>query len=226
MTYREMLDLLRSKGVRVDEDRNGFKADGEEGLMKYWMVRVKGDGDDMFMFCCGFDMLGNGRLVISHKDYPMDENIFESLQDAIKRNEGEEYPADHILLMPDLDYYTTADAEREMDEEERKWREMEHVDLVITSNDDANLYTFVALGQEHGTVLSGSMEKLSDHNNGIVILTADIRHHFDRKEVAEQRIMISYDLKKFYADAEGIIQHNLCDLCELVGAYVGRVFTI
>ena len=115
-----MLDLLRSKGVRVNEDRNGFKADGEEGLMKYWMVRLKAWDDDMYMFCCGFDMLGDGKLVISHKEYPMDENVFESLQDAIKRNEGKEYSADQILLMPDLDYYDGADAPREDDDKERE----------------------------------------------------------------------------------------------------------
>lgn len=225
MTYREMLDLLMSKGVKVNEDRRGFKADGEEGLMKFWMVRTKDEGDDMFMFCCGFDMLGNGRLVISHKEYPMDENIFESLQDAIKRNEGEEYPAERILLMPDLDYYDEH-GEREMDEEERKWNEMEHFDLVVTSNSDADLYTFVALSQDGSSVLSGSLEKYADHKKGQVFLTADIRHHFDRSEPAEERIAISYDLKEFYTDAAGIIQHNLCDLCELVGAYVCRVFPI
>lgn len=221
MTYREILDLLRSKGVRVDEDRNGFKADGEEGLMKFWMVRVKDEGDDMFMFCCGFDMLGNGRLVISHKDYPMDENIFESLQDAIKRNEGAEYPAENILLMPDVDYYQGKDAPRKEPEEERP--EELYGDLVYSCNDDADIYRFIVICEDH-RVLSGSLYKTEENNQ--VSLRADYRWHWDRTQPEEGGRTEVYDRKEFYLDAGRKIECLLCSMCEQVGVYVGRGFNL
>lgn len=214
-----MLDLLRSKGVRVNEDRNGFKADGEEGLMKFWMVRVKDSGDDMY-FCCGFDMLGNGRLVISHKDYPIDENIFESLQDAIKRNEGVEYPAEQILLMPDVDYYQTADAEREDDEPEDHFG---YCDVVMTSNDDADIYTFTALCDDHH-VLSGRVYK--DEDSDEVRLHGDIRQHWDIKQPEEKGRTEIYERKKFYENAVQIIEMCVCEMCEQMGREVMRFFEI
>ena len=108
-----MLDLLKSKGVQVNEDRGGYKIDSDHEFLKYWMVRTREDGDDFYMFCCGFDMLNDGKLVISHREYPVDEDIFESLMDAIVRNEGHEHEPEDILLMPDLDYYDIMGAERE-----------------------------------------------------------------------------------------------------------------
>lgn len=220
MTYREMLDLLRSKGVRVNEDRNGFKADGEEGLMKFWMVRIKYEGDDISMFCCGFDMLGNGRLVISHKDYPMDENIFESLQDAIKRNEGKEYPAERILLMPDWDYYESADAEKE---EEIPSGDGIYADLVYSQNDDATTYPFVVLCEDH-RVLSGTLKK--DEDDEEVRLFGDIRWHWDRTQPEEKGRAEIYDRKKFYLDAGRIIEHAIIAMCEQMGVYIGRGFNL
>lgn len=217
MTYREMLDLLRSKGVRVDEDHNGFKADGEEGLMKFWMVRVKDEGDDMFMFCCGFDMLGNGRLVISHKDYPMDENIFESLQDAIKRNEGKEYPAERILLMPDLDYYESSHAPKEDDDKE-------FADLVYSCNDDANRFKYVCLTHRDGVVFSGTLER--GRVGGKVELTVDIRRHWNRNMPAEKQLSKEYDYKKFYSDAKRLTELAMIEICEQMGVLIIRGFDL
>lgn len=217
MNYREMLDLLRSKGVNVDEYRNGFKVDGEEGLMKFWMVRVKDSGDDMYMFCCGFDMLGNGRLVISHKDYPMDENIFESLQDAIKRNEGVEYPADQILLMPDLDYYDSSESPREDDGKE-------FADLIYSCNDEADRFKYVCLAQWGGAVLSGTLDRCRVGDK--VELTVDIRRHWDRNIPAEKQLSKEYDYKEFYADAKRLTELAMIEICEQMGVVIIRGFDL
>lgn len=224
MTYREMLDLLRSKGVRVNEDRNGFKVDGEEGLMKYWMVRLKGRDDDMYMFCCGFDMLGDGKLVISHKEYPMDENVFESLQDAIKRNEGKEYPAERILLMPDLDYYDSSEAPREESEEIEDGGGI-YGDLVYSCNDDATTYPFVVLC-ENNQVLSGTLYKEVDYMDNEVRLLGDIRWHWDRTQPEEKGRTEVHDLKEFYKDAGRKVELAIIAMCEQMGVYVGRGFNL
>lgn len=212
-----MLDLLRSKGVRVDEDRDGFKADGEEGLMKFWMVRVKGSGDDLFMFCCGFDMLGDRKLVISHKEYPMDENIFESLQDAIKRNNGKQYPADQILLMPDLDYYYSSNAPREDDDKE-------FADLIYSCNDDADRFNYVCLTHEGGAVFTGTLKR--GRYGDKVELTVDIRRHWDRHMPAEKQLSKEYDYKEFYADAKGLTELALIEICQQMGVVIIRGFDL
>lgn len=224
MTYREMLDLLKSKGVKVDEDRMGFKADGEEGLMKYWMVRTKNEGQDAFYFCCGFDMLGEGRLVISHKDYPLDETVFDSLMDAIKRNytryDGTVKPLpspDNILLCPDTDYYTMNEAPREDD------KKTIMADLVISYNDDVRGYTYVCL-IENGSVLSGTLYRKAEGDK--MRIEADIRAHWDRREPAQENLSKEYDRNEFFTDAGRLTEMAIMELCEGMGVTIMRCFNL
>jgi len=90
MTYREMFDFLASKGVKVDfrfaTECGGVKPEEGQEFLKYWMVRTRENIDSNFLFCCGFDLIGDGKVWISGREYPLDETVFDSLMDAIKRN--------------------------------------------------------------------------------------------------------------------------------------------
>lgn len=112
MTYREMFNLLKEKGIHVEEDHDDLEPDGEEGLMKYWAVRTRDFPDEGYLFYCGFDLLGDGYIAINRTRYPVNDNVFETLMTEIKTMPLKSHgvmsmpqSSDDILLVPDLSFY-------------------------------------------------------------------------------------------------------------------------
>jgi hypothetical protein len=123
MTYREMFQSFETKGVKVRyggfDGCSGFKPNEGEEAMKAWMIRVKGEGDDRFTFCCGLDLVGDSKVWVSGDTFELsDPDLFDKILKVVERNERESVLPENIMMCVDYDYY---DGRRyELDKQKRE----------------------------------------------------------------------------------------------------------
>lgn len=105
-----MFQSFETKGVKVRyggfDEYNGFKPKEGEEALKAWMIRVKEAGDERFTFCCGLDLVGNGKVWVSGDTFELsDPDLFDKILKVVERNERESVSPENIMMCVDYDYY-------------------------------------------------------------------------------------------------------------------------